>query len=95
MSDSLFKELKRRNVFKVGTAYLVVSWLLIQIVDTVVPHMSLPEWIPGFVIVALMVGFPITLLMAWAFEITPEGIKRESEITPEDSITAHTSRKLD
>jgi len=95
LSDSLFKELKRRNVFKVGTAYLVVSWLLIQFVDIVVPHMALPEWIPGFVIIATMVGLPIALIFAWVFEMTPDGIKRESEITPEDSITAHSGRKLD
>jgi len=95
LSDSLFTELKQRNVFKVGTAYLVVSWLLIQIVDTVVPHMTLPEWIPGFVIIALMVGFPIALILAWVFEITAEGIKKESEVKRDESTTSQTGRKLD
>ncbi|MFT5452771.1 MAG: TolB-like protein [Enterobacterales bacterium] len=57
--------------------------------------MTLPEWISGFIIVVLLVGFPITLIMAWAFEITPEGIKKDSDISPEQSITAHTGRKLD
>ena len=95
MSDSFFTELKRRNVFKVGVAYLVLIWVVIQIADVIVPVLSLPDWTITFLIVVGMFGFPFALFFAWAFEITPEGIKKESEISPEVSITVHTGRKLD
>ncbi len=95
MADSFFAELKRRNVFKVGVAYLVLAWVVIQIADVIVPALSLPDWTITFLVVMGMFGFPFALFFAWAFEITPEGIKKESEITPEESITAHTGRKLD
>lgn len=95
MSDSLFTELKRRNVFKVGIAYLVLAWVVVQITDTAVPALHLPEWIITAVFFFGAIGFPFAVFFAWAFEITPEGMKKESEIAPEDSITAHTGRKLD
>ena len=88
-------ELKRRNVFKVGVAYLVLAWVVVQITDTAVPALHLPEWIITAVFFFGAIGFPFALFFAWAFEITPDGIKKESEITPEDSVTAHTGRKLD
>ncbi len=72
---SLMSELKRRKVFQVGAAYLVVAWLLIQIVATVAPQLQLPEWAPRLVTLFLMVGFPIALVIAWVFEVTPEGVK--------------------
>jgi len=94
VTNSFIEQLKRRNVFKVGIAYLVLAWVVIQIADVVVPALSLPEWTITFMIVIGMFGFPFALLFAWAYEITPSGIMKESEISPEDSITAHTGRKL-
>ena len=72
---SLIDELKRRKVFKVGVAYLVVGWLLIQVASTVAPQLNLPEWAPRLVTFAILLGFPIALVLAWVFDVTPEGIK--------------------
>jgi hypothetical protein len=71
---SFFSELKRRNVYKVRAAYLVVAWLLIQVASTTFPALEIPSWAIRLVIVLLALGFPIALLFAWAFELTPEGI---------------------
>ena len=95
MADSFFTELKKRNVFKVGVAYLVLAWVLIQIADVIVPALSLPDWTITFLVVIGMFGFPFALFFAWAFEVTPEGIKKESDISAEESVSAHTGRKLD
>src|ERR1700760_2606611 len=96
MSDksTFFSELKRRNVYKVAVAYAVVSWLIIQIAAQVFPFFEIPNWAVRLVVILLILGFPIALVLSWAFEITPEGIKRESEVSPNESITAHTGRKL-
>src|SRR5215831_2564692 len=96
MSDKLsfFAELKRRNVYKVAVAYLVASWLLIQIATQVFPFFEIPNWAVRLVVLILILGFPAALIFSWAFEITPEGIKRESEIGPGKSITRKTGRKL-
>ncbi len=96
MSDkpTLFSELKRRNVYKVAVAYVVVSWLIIQAASIMLPAFEAPAWVMKVLISALVLGFPIALGCSWAFEITPEGIKRESEVAPEQSITSHTGRKL-
>ena len=91
---NFFTELKRRNVYKVAVAYAVVSWLLIQIATQVFPFFDIPNWAVRVVVLLLALGFPVALVLAWAFEITPEGIKRESEIAPDESITQHTGRKL-
>src|SRR5947209_2931199 len=91
---NFFAELKRRNVYKVAVAYAVVSWLLIQIATQVFPFFDIPNWAVRVVVLFLALGFPVALVLAWAFEITPEGIKRESEIAPDESITYHTGRKL-
>ena len=72
---SLWAELRRRNVLKVGAAYLVVAWLLIQVAATVAPQLSLPDWVPRLVTLLLMLGFPIALLIAWFLERTPDGVK--------------------
>ena len=72
---SLIAELQRRSVFKVGAAYLVVGWLLIQVAATVTPQLSLPEWAPRLITLLVLLGFPVALLLAWAFEMTPEGVK--------------------
>jgi len=93
-TGNFFAELKRRNVYKVAVAYAVVSWLLIQIAKQVFPFFDIPNWAVRVVVLLLALGFPVALVLAWAFEITPEGIKRESEIAPNESITQHTGRKL-
>ena len=90
---SLFTELRRRNVFKVGAAYAIVAWLLVQVVDVVLPALQMPEWTISFVTVLLIIGFPITLILAWAFEMTPEGIKADGDV-PSDSITPATGQRL-
>lgn len=91
---NFFAELKRRNVYKVAVAYAVGSWLLIQVATQVFPFFDIPNWAVRVVVLVLALGFPVALVLAWAFEITPEGIKRESEIAPDESITQHTGRKL-
>jgi TolB-like protein/Tfp pilus assembly protein PilF len=86
---SFFAELKRRNVYKVAAAYAVVSWLLIQIATQVFPFLEIPNWTIRFVIVLLALGFPIALILAWAFELTPEGIKRTESA---DELSSKPSR---
>src|SRR5437879_9508233 len=73
---SFFSELKRRNVYKVAVAYAVVGWLIAQIATQIFPFLEIPNWIVRLVIVLIAIGFPIALVIAWAFEATPEGIKR-------------------
>jgi TolB-like protein/Tfp pilus assembly protein PilF len=90
----LIAELKRRNVFKVGIAYLVAAWLLMQITDVVAPLLSLPGWVPRFIFLLLVIGFVPALIFAWAFELTPEGIQRERDVQREESIRHVTGRKL-
>src|SRR6266581_3136597 len=92
--DNFFAELKRRNVYKVAIAYAVVAWLLIQAASIFLPAFNAPQWAMQIVILILVVGFPIALVFSWAFEITPEGIKRESEVAADESITHHTGRKI-
>jgi TolB-like protein/Tfp pilus assembly protein PilF len=91
---SFFSELKRRNVYKVAVAYAVVAWLTIQAASIFLPAFNAPQWVMQIVILILVVGFPIALAFSWAFEITPEGIVRETEVNPNASITHHTGRKL-
>jgi TolB-like protein/Tfp pilus assembly protein PilF len=92
---SLIAELKRRNVFRVGAAYAIVAWLLIEVAHTAFPTLQLPDWTTTLVTVLLIMGFPIALVIAWAFELTPEGIKREKEVDRAESIRHQTGRKLD
>ena len=92
---SLFAELKRRNVFRVGAAYVVVGWLLIEVADTIFPRLGLPEWTVTFVIALLLLGLPLALFFAWAFELTPEGVKRTEEVAPQESVTPQTGRAID
>jgi TolB-like protein/Tfp pilus assembly protein PilF len=91
---SFFAELKRRNVYKVAVAYVVVAWLLIQAASIFLPAFDAPPWILKASIIFLAAGFPVALVLSWAFEITPEGIKRESEVVLDRSITARTGRKI-
>jgi TolB-like protein len=91
---SFFEELKRRNVFRVGLAYVVAAWLLLQIADVLVPMLNLPEAAGRFVLLLLVIGFLPVLIFSWAFEVTPEGIKRESEVVRSESITRETAARL-
>lgn len=95
MPKNFFAELKRRNVYKVAVAYGVVGWLLIQAASIILPTFEAPAWTMKVLIAALAIGFPIAVLLAWAFEITPEGIVRTEEVAPHESITRRTGRKLD
>src|SRR2546430_7814941 len=81
-----FGELKRRNVYKVAVAYAIVGWLLVQIATQVFPFLEIPNWVVRLVIVLVAVGFPIALMIAWAFELTPDGIKRTEDV---DLTTKH------
>src|SRR5881398_3635315 len=78
--DNFFAELKRRNVYKVAVAYAVVAWLVIQVSSTVLPTFHAPEWVVQTLVMLVALGFPIALVLAWAFEITPEGIKRTEDV---------------
>ena len=91
----LFEELKRRNVFRVGAAYIVLGWLVVQVTETVAPALSLPEWVVAFVIWIGVIGLPFVIFFSWAFEITPDGVKREAEVDRSASISHVTGRKLD
>ncbi len=92
---SLIDELKRRNVFKVGIAYVVAAWLLLQFTEVLVGLLGLPENAGKYVILLLVIGFPVALFFAWAFELTPEGIKKEKDVDRSQSVTKQTGRKLD
>jgi adenylate cyclase len=91
---NFFAELRRRNVYKVAVAYAVVAWLLLQGASIVLPSFEAPAWTMKVLILALAVGFPLAAVLAWAFEITPEGIVRADEVDPNKSITRKTGRKL-
>lgn len=91
---SFWGELSRRNVYKVGAAYIVAAWLLARVVALVDGPLQLPVWFDTAVIVFLAVGFPIAVLLAWAYEVTPEGIKKTRHVPREESITHLTSQKL-
>jgi TolB-like protein/Flp pilus assembly protein TadD len=93
-SINFFGELKRRNVYKVAVAYAVVAWLVIQAASIFLPAFNAPQWAMQIVILILVIGFPVALVFSWAFEITPEGIKLESEIEPNKSIKQRTGRKI-
>jgi TolB-like protein/Tfp pilus assembly protein PilF len=92
---NFFAELQRRNVYKVAVAYGVVSWLLIQIATQVFPIFEIPNWATRMVVFLLLLGFPVALVLAWAYELTPEGLQRTDEIDPRKSINRRTGRKLD
>src|SRR5947209_4572305 len=77
---NFFSELKRRNVYKVAVAYAIVGWLLVQVATQVFPFLEIPNWVVRLVIALVIIGFPIALVIAWAFEATPEGIKRTEDV---------------
>jgi len=91
---NFFAELKRRNVYKVAVAYAVVGWLIIQVTATVVPALHMPDEITTAVVVLVLIGFPIALVVAWAFEMTPEGMKRTENVFPDEKIPQWSARKF-
>ena len=92
---SFFSELKRRNVFRVGIAYVVMAWLVLQVTDVVLNNIEAPDWVFYVLLLFLAVGFLLAMFFAWAFELTPEGIKREHEVDRSESITSKTGRTFD
>ncbi|MGS2721490.1 hypothetical protein [Paraglaciecola aestuariivivens] len=94
MSVSFFKELKRRNVFKVASVYLITAWLVLQIISVLVPYLKLPEQFGSIVTVILIIGFPFVCIFAWAFELTPEGVKLSKDVEYHESITHETGSKI-
>src|SRR2546426_5546517 len=94
-SRSFFAELKRRNVYKVAIAYAVVAWLLMQVASQIFPFFEIPNWAVRLVVPLLIIGFPVAMILAWAFELTPEGIKRTEDVDLSKSLTRKTGRKLD
>jgi TolB-like protein/Tfp pilus assembly protein PilF len=91
----LFEELKRRNVVRVGIAYLVAAWLVLQIIDVVLENLPVPPWVMQVILLLTALGFPFAIVFAWAFELTPEGLKRERDVDRSKSITPKTGRRLD
>jgi len=92
---SFFEELKRRNVIRVGIAYVIAAWLLLQVSDLVLGNIAAPGWVIQVIMLLLAIGFPLVVMFAWAFEITPEGIKKEKDVDRSQSIVSQTGRKLD
>ena len=86
---SFFGELKRRNVYKVAVAYAIVGWLLVQVATQVFPFFEIPNWAVRLVVLAIVIGFPIALVISWAFELTPEGLKRTEDV----DLAAQTQQK--
>jgi hypothetical protein len=84
---ALFAELRRRNVVRVGLAYAVIGWFLAQVAEFAFENFGAPEWVLKSFVVLLLLGLPLALFFAWAFEITPEGIKREKDVDRSESIT--------
>jgi RNA polymerase sigma-70 factor (ECF subfamily) len=89
-SRALFAELKRRNVCKVAIAYAVVAWLLMQVASQIFPFFEIPNWAVRLVVLMLVIGFPVALILAWAFELTPEGIERAGDVDPSKPIALKT-----
>lgn len=92
---SLFNELKRRNVFRVGIAYIFAAWVILQVADLVLENIGAPTWVMQTLMLAVGLGFVVALIIGWAYELTPEGVKRERDVVRDDSVTHHTAKKLD
>jgi len=87
-------ELKRRNVFRVGAAYAIVSWLIVQVIDIIFPRLGLPDWTITLVLVLLLIGFPVALILAWAFELTPEGVTKTEDAAHNQPAAPRSGQKL-
>ena len=90
-----FAELKRRNVIRVAGVYIVVGWILVQVATAFEESLGLPSWFDGTIVALLLIGLPVALIFAWAFELTPEGVVRTEAVPAGESITTETGRKLD
>jgi hypothetical protein len=93
--NNVFAELKRRNVIRMAGLYLVAAWLLVQVAGTVLPMFGAPEWLPRSIVIVLAIGFIPALIFSWVFEITPEGLKRDADVPPGQSLAPQTARRLD
>jgi len=93
--SSFFAELKRRNVIRFAGLYLVAAWLVVQVAGTVLPMFGAPEWLPRTIVVLLAIGFVPAVIFSWVFELTPEGLKRDEDVAPEQSIAPQTGRRMD
>ena len=91
----LYSELKRRNVVRVGIAYVIGGGLMIELIDTIAPRLGMPDWVPTFIIILVLIGLPITLFFSWSYELTPQGLKKTHEVDADDTISHSTGRKLD
>jgi len=91
---SVFSELKRRNIFRVGLLYAIASWIILQVTDVGVSLVHIPTWVGKLILVLLTVGFPLILIFSWVYEITPDGLKKESKVDSGRSITDKTAGKL-
>ena len=92
---SLFSELQRRNVVRVTVAYVIAAWLLAQVADLVLDNIGAPDWVMQTILLVLALGLALVVFFSWAYEVTPEGIKREADVDRSNSITHVTGRKLD
>jgi TolB-like protein len=93
--DNFFAELKRRNVVRMAGLYLVGAWLLTQVASTVLPMFGAPDWLPRSIVILLTIGFAPALIFSWVFELTPQGLKRDEDVRPEESIAPQTARRMD
>src|SRR5205814_4226100 len=93
--DNFFAELKRRNVIRFAGLYLVGEWLLVQVAGTVLPMFGAPDWLPRSIVILLAIGFVPALIFSWVFEMTPQGLKRDEDVRPEESIAPQTARRMD
>src|SRR4029079_10212916 len=92
---SFLRELKRRNVYKVGAMYAVGGWLLVQVATQVLPLFEVSALALRLIVLLIVAGFPVALVLSWVYEVTPQGIKRTEEVAPDESIARQTGRKLD
>ena len=93
--DNVFAELKRRNVIRAASLYLVGAWLVVQVSGTVLPMFGAPEWLPRTIVILLAIGFVPAVIFSWLFELTPEGLKRDEHVAPGQSIIPQTRRRTD
>src|SRR5437870_578488 len=93
-SRNFFAELKRRNVVRMAGLYLVGAWLLVQVAGTVLPMFGAPDWLPRTVVILLAIGFVPALIFSWVFELTSQGLKRDEDVPPEESIAPQTGRRM-
>src|SRR5438876_10047333 len=92
---NFFAELKRRNVIRFAGLYLVGAWLLTQVASTVLPMFGAPEWLPRSIVILLAIAFVPALIFSWVFELTLQGLKRDEDVAPEESIAPQTARRMD